>query len=128
MCESLPPLRYRLRAGERPGIGPWEDSYFKRKPTEEEERQDRAEQQAICEKMIERGRRLNEEAAERDRRRREEELRKLAGVPIPEIETLLNKVKWDSRARDRVIALIEGLDSDDPRRSHYRRELANRLF
>jgi len=120
MC-CLEPLPHRLRYGETRGVGPWEDSYFKRQATLEELRQDFAELQRRCEAM----RRAAQERAEEYRRI---QLQTLAGQPIPEVDELLIRVGHDPNARDRILQILEGLGADDPRRARYRKELARRLF
>lgn len=128
MCGKLAPLPHRLRLDEPRGVGPWEDSYFKRKPTLEEMRQDLAEQQALCDKIVQQGQRLAQEHAERVAVARRAAMAAVADKPIPEIEQLLDKVKRDDHARRRVIEIIDGLDCDDPRKARYRTQLASRLL
>ena len=128
MCGQLESLPDRLRLGENRGVGPWEASYFKREPTLEELRQDFAEQQALCDAMVQRGRRLVQEQADRAAVERSRAMALLGEKPIPEIERLLGKVKESDRARRKVIELIDALDCDDPRKARYRTKLASRLL
>lgn len=128
MCGSLTPLKYRLRAGEQRGIGPWEASYFKRQPTSEDIRQDLEELQALCDQMVADARRRQEESELRRLAARQAQMEALADTPLPVIEGLMGRVRTDPEARQRVIALIEGLDCDDPRKRRYRTMLANRLM
>lgn len=128
MCGSLPPVKYRLRVGERRGIGPWEDSYFKREPNDEETRQDLEELQVLCAQVVEQNRRIEEASEQRRRAARQAQMEALADTPIPAIEGLMGRVRTDPGARQRVIALIEALDCDDPRKRRYRTMLANRLM
>lgn len=124
MCGALPTHPYRLRVGEQRGIGPWEPSYFKRPPNDAETRQDLLELQALCEEVAARERRFQEVSRQRHRDR----LAALADTPIPEIERLMGKVKRSRKAREQVIACIEALDCDDPRKRRYRTLLANQLM
>jgi len=128
MCGTLPPLKYRLRAGEQRGIGPWEASYFKRQPTSDEIRHDLEELQALCDQMVAEARRRQEDFEQRRRAARRAEMEALTDVPIPAIERLMSRVRTDPDARQQVISLIEGLDCDDPRKRRYRTMLANRLM
>ncbi|HUZ21176.1 MAG TPA: thioredoxin [Acidimicrobiales bacterium] len=46
----------------------------------------------------------------------------------PRLDELLDKVKGDDDARQEFVDILETMDPGDPRRDHYRRALASRLF
>lgn len=67
--------------------------------------------------------------------RRVAALARLGSAPVPDgsvlnarLDLLLESVKSDEVARQELLDLIETMEPDDPRRAHYRRALASRLF
>lgn len=124
----LEPLPYRLRFDERRGIGPWDPSYFKRGPTDDEIRQDMAEAEAVKAAIVEAARQREAQAQQRAAELRKAEMQARAGHPIAEIERLLVRVGHDPQARQQVLRILEELEPDDPRAKHYRKELSKRLF
>lgn len=119
----LPSYPDRLRLGEQRGIGPWDPAYFKREATLEELRLDLLERDAHCDRLA--SVLVHLDPAARDTRRRQME--RVVGHPIENIERLLPVVHHNAIVFHLLVRLIDDLPCDDPRKSRYRRDVAQRV-